>query len=403
MTKKIYLILGATLMTGSAFAGDLKGSIIFQEDCEDLKSPYAGVKIASDIKVEPKGKFGKCFRIERRTVNTIENGDFKQQESDVWLYRDNAVWQKKGGVDNSSCLRISSGEVAIPIIGLKKSSANAFSFYAKSPQNGSLRVIWESGDKETVLVKDQKLAASFIRIKAPFEAIEDSGSLRIQVKGVVIVDNAQLDQGVNFFNSFSKPLKRRGVDRIKVPANGKYFKAEQGAISVWLKVPWLNDPNVISKSICGLFVVNNTEKRMKKWGDQVIMGINAIPRKKITDKLRKGQLYLYTIDAKNRVCSIAETLTKLEPAPVSGWRHLVMTWQLDDAGKMNTVLWLDGKKLVAKSKPYGPAKQQKFIWIGYVNGAYLNGLIDDFAIFNRPLTAEEITRIYTSDKPLSQL
>jgi Concanavalin A-like lectin/glucanases superfamily len=403
MITKCFLMLGATLIAGSAFAGDLKSSIIFQEDCEDLKSPYPGVKISSSIKVLKGGKFGNCFRIERRTINKVENGDFKQQESDGWLYRDNAVWQKKGGIKNSACLKITGGEVVVPVIGLKKDSANAFSFYAKAPQGGSVSVVWESADKENILVKDQKLGNSFIRVKAPFGAVDDSGSLRIQVTGTVIIDNAQLDKGVNYFNSFSTPLKRRGVDRVVIPANGKYFKAKQGAISVWLNVPWLNDSNIVSNSICGLFVVNNAEKRIKKWGDQVIMGISCIPRKKITDKLRKSQFHFYTVDAKNRVCPVAEKLSSMEPAPASGWRHLVMNWQLDEAGKMKIVLWLDGKKLVEKSKPFGPVKQQKFSWIGYVNGAYLNGLMDDFAIFNRPLTVEEITQINTANRPLSQL
>ncbi len=403
MNIKYFLMLGATLLAGSALAGNLNSSIIFQEDCEDLKSPYPGVKISSSIKVLNNGKFGKCFRIERRTVNKVENGDFKQRESDGWLYRDNAVWQKKGGIKNSSCLKITGGEVVVPVVGLKKYSANAFSFYAKSLDGGSVKVTWDATGKENILVKKQQLGNTFTRVKSTFGAVEDSGSLRIQVTGTVIIDNAQLDMGVNYFNSFSLPLKRRGVDRITIPANGKYFNAKQGAVSVWLNVPWLNDSNIISNSICGLFVVNNAEKRMKKWGDQVILGSSCIPRKNITAPPRKSQFYFYTVDTKNRVCPVAEKLSNMEPAPASGWRHLVMNWQLAEGGKMKIALWINGKKLVEKSKPFGPTKQQKFIWIGYVNGAYLNGLMDDFAIFNRPLSEEEIKQINTSNKPLAQL
>ena len=400
--NKYLLMLGAALLAGNTLAGNLNSSIIFQEDCEDLKSPYPGVKISSSIKVLNNGKFGKCFRIERRTVNKVENGDFKQQESDGWLYRDNAVWQQKGGIKNSSCLKITGGEVVVPVVGLKKSSANAFSFYAKSPEGGSVSVLWESADKKDTLVKVQQLGNHFIRIKSPFGAVGDSGSLRIQVTGTVIIDNAQLDMGVNYFNSFSPPLKRRGVDRITIPANGKYFNSKQGAISVWLNVPWLNDRNIISNSICGLFVVNNAEKRIKKWGDQVVLGSSCIPRKNITELPRKSQFYFYTVDKKNRVCPVAEKLSNMEPTPTSGWRHLVMNWQLTEDGKMKITLWLNGKKLVEKAKPFGPIKQQKFIWIGYVNGAYLNGLMDDFAIFNRPLSEEEIKQLNTSNKPLAQ-
>jgi len=244
MDKKRCLVLAAIMFASSVIAGNFKDSIIFKEDCEDLKSPYPGVKISSSIKVLENGKFGKCFRIERRTVNTLANGDFKQKESDSWLYRDNAVWQAKGGIKNSPCLKINSGEVVIPVTGLKKDSANAFSFYAKSPENAAVSIVWECGGKENILIKDLKIGKSFTRIEAPFGALADSGSLHIQVAGAVLIDNAQIDKGVNFFNSFSTPLQRRNVDWIEIPADGRFFNAEQGAVSTWLNVPWLSDKDV---------------------------------------------------------------------------------------------------------------------------------------------------------------
>ena len=400
MDKKRCLVLAAIMFASSLTAGNFKDSIIFKEDCEDLKSPYPGVKISSSIKVLENGKFGKCFRIERRTVNTLANGNFKQKESDSWLYRDNAVWQGKGGIKNSPCLKINSGEVVIPVTGLKKDSANAFSFYAKSPENAAVSIIWECGGKENILIKDRKIGKSFTRIKAPFGALADSGSLHIRVGGAVLIDNAQIDKGVNFFNSFSTPLQRRNVDWIEVPADGKFFNAEHGAVSTWLKVPWLSDKDVVSDSICGLMIVDNAEQRKKRWGDNVIMGVNCIPRKKISDKPRKNSFNFYTIDGKNRVCSVSARVINLEPAPDTAWRHVVINWQLGKDGKMKTELWLDGKKLLEKAKPFGPVKKQKLIWIGYANGAYLNGLMDDFAIFKRPLSEEEIKQIHASYEAL---
>ncbi len=400
MDKNFCFILIIGIFANNILAGNLVDSIIFKEDCEDLKSSYSGVKISSSIKVLPEGKFGKCFRIERRTINALSNGDFKQKESDSWLYRDNAVWQKKGGIKNSSCLKINSGEVVIPVTGLKKNSANAFSFYAKSSKDAAVSVVWECGGKEKILIKNQKISKSFTRIKAPFGALADSGSLHIRVTGAVLIDNAQIDKGVNFFNSFSIPLQRRNVDWIEVPADGRFFKAEQGAVSTWLKVPWLSNKDVVSDSICGLMIVNNAERKEKRWGDNVIMGINCIPRKKTSDKPRKSSFNFYTIDGKNRVCSISARVINLEPAPDTAWRHVVINWQLGKDGRMKTELWLDGKKLLEKTKPFGPVKKQKLIWIGYANGAYLNGLMDDFAIFKRPLSEEEIKQIYASSKAL---
>ena len=403
MNKKIILMLSAVIFSSSSFAGDLNKAIIFQEDCEDLKSPYSGVKISSSIKVLPGGKFGKCFRIERRTVNALANGDFKQKESDAWLYRDNAVWQKKGGINNSSCLKIIGGEVVVPLTGLKKDSANAFSFYAKTPSNSSVSVLWDGGDKEVSLIKDVSIGKSFARIKVPFGTTADAGSLRIQVKGEVIIDNAQLDKGVNFFNSYCTPLQSRGVDQIKIPADGKYFNEKQGAVSIWLKAPWLNNKDVVSNSICGIFVVDNERNRIKKWGDNVIMEINCIPRSKVTDTTRNSKFHFYTIDVKNRICPISARIIDIAAPAASGWRHVAINWQLGKDGNMKAELWIDGKKIIEKSKPFGPLKKQKFMWVGYANGAYLNGLMDDFAIFNRPLTEDEIKQINTLNKPLSEI
>jgi formylglycine-generating enzyme required for sulfatase activity len=73
------------------------------------------------------------------------------------------------------------------------------------------------------------------------------------------------------------------------------------------------------------------------------------------------------------------------------WHHIVISWKNFDTGKPDAVsqFWVDGK-LIGEVKDRAIAmdwdidKAGIFFSIGYI------GLLDEFAIFNRPLTAEEI-------------
>lgn len=406
MSKLIVMIIALiTCGTVASWADGLRNDLLFYENCEDLKSAYPGVKIASSIRVEEKGKFGKCLRIERRTVNTLDNGDFVRKESDSWICGDNAEWKPSGGMKNSSCLQINGGQVSIPLTDIKPNHANAFSFYVKKADpaiDAELNVGWNNYGKKESLLLDYKPKTELERVTLLLSTEGDSGTVRISVKGSVIIDNAQLDKGVGFFNSFVTPMKKRYVDSIRIPADGKYINAEQGAISCWLKVPWLNDPQCVSDDICGLMTVKNAKQRIKVWGDHVILSVSAIPRKTTTDSPAKSKLHFITIDGKNRNVALSQILQKLPEKPADGWRHLVANWQLED-GQMRTGLWLDGKKISGKTSPFGPVKRQKFFSIGYVSGAYLNGLLDEFAVFNRPLRLDEIAAINRSAVPLADL
>ena len=387
----------------TAGAGTLKDAVSFYEDCEDRSSSYPGVKISSSIAVIDGGRFSRCFKMERRTYNALPNGDFMNKTSGSFLYRDNAKWRQHGGIDNSSCLEITGGEVVIPLVELEKNSANAFSFYAKSNTNATISVSLESEGKTNTLMDNIAIGNAFKRIDVPFAAHGDSASLRLNVSSSIIIDDAQLDKGVNFFNSFSKPLKLRNVDTISIPADKQFFDAAKGAVSAWVNVPWLNSKNIISNSSCCLFAVKNAKKKINKWGDHIVMVMNCIPQNKPDTERDNSLLYFFTIDSEERPCKVSERLLKLPDTTESGWRHLVYNWELKSDDNMKISIWLDGEKLTETSKPFGPVKKPEFINIGYFDGAYLNGLVDDFAIFNRPLTEVEIQKLFNSNTPISHI
>ena len=401
---KLLLPLGI-LISGMAAYGEglLKKDLLYYENCESLKSAYPDVKIQQSIAVEEKGRFDKCFRIERRTLNTLDNGDFAKKESDAWIYKDNVEWRENGGCANSSCLQINDGGVSIPLTDLKPDSANAFSFYVKKADaspDGKLTVTWNCGGKDTELLKSFNAPTEMERVKLCIIPESDAGTINISAKGQVIIDNAQLDRGVSFFNSFATPGKVRSCDWIEIPANGKYFNPEQGSISCWVNVPWL-DNNTVTESICAIFAAKNAPNRIKKWGDDTVMALSCIPKQKVTDKTA-GMFHAISIDAENRVSALSESLDKIPLDASSPWHHIVYNWQVKD-GKINVSLYVDGKIMLTKEQPFGPVKKPVLIYIGYVSGAYLNGLLDDFAILGKPLSEREINEIYKSNKPLSAL
>lgn len=378
-------------------------NVLLYEPCESLKSENAGVKIANSIQVESQGKYGKAYRIERRTLNSMINGDFAQKESNAWAYRDNADWQQSGGIGGGSCLKINGGDVSAPLTGLKTGTANAFSFYAKNAgqsEDASVSVCWESGGKQNIMVKDRKLGNDFERIMLPLTAESDSGTVVISVQGAILIDNAQLDKGVGFFNSYSPPGKLRSCDIIDIPVSGKFFSPEKGSFSCWVNVPWLNT-EVAGDTVCAFFGVANAEPKIKKWGAVNIIGVSGIPKNRPSDKLA-GTVNAYTVDVENRVVGARENMANLKLGD-GPWHLWVVNWELKD-GKMQFAMYLDGDKLkINKEQPFGPCKVPVSITVGYSGGGYLNGLMDDFAIFNRPLTEAEIMAIYKSSQPLSAM
>lgn|GEM_PF-4542179 len=402
---KIYGLLLFLALAGNLAAQESlsKKDVLLYEPCESLKSDNPGVKVADSIKVETQGKYGRAYRIERRTLNEMVNGDFAQKESSSWVYRDNAAWQPSGGIGDSSCLKINGGDVSAPLTGLKPGSANAFSLYAKNADPAaaaSISVSWESGGKQSSIVKDRKLGNDFERILLPLTAEADSGTVVISVQGAILIDNAQLDKGLGFFNSYAPPGQMRNCDIIDIPVNGKYFSAAKGAFSCWINVPWLN-PEVAGDTICVLFGVTNAEPKIKKWGATSILAISGIPKPKPSDK-QAGTINAGMLDVDYRIIGTNENLAnlKLDEGP---WHLCVVNWELKD-GKMQFAMYLDGDKLkINKEQPFGPNKVPVSITVGYSGGGYLNGLMDDFAIFNRPLTEAEIMAIYKSPQPLSAM
>ncbi len=86
------------------------------------------------------------------------------------------------------------------------------------------------------------------------------------------------------------------------------------------------------------------------------------------------------------------------------WRHVVLSWKNFDTGKKDAVsqLWVDGK-LMGEIKDRSLAMKWDIDKVGiYVAISYI-GLLDELAIFSRPLTEAEIQELHKSPGLLAPL
>lgn len=86
------------------------------------------------------------------------------------------------------------------------------------------------------------------------------------------------------------------------------------------------------------------------------------------------------------------------------WHHVVLNWKNFDTGKKDAIaeLWVDGKRIgELKDREIGMEwdmdKAGLYVAINYI------GLLDEFAIFNRALTAEDITLLHKKPALLAGL
>ena len=102
---------------------------------------------------------------------------------------------------------------------------------------------------------------------------------------------------------------------------------------------------------------------------------------------------LYSDDAKAPMVWVRKVGFKADD-----WHHVVLTWKNFDTGKADEVatLYVDGKKIGevkdrAIAMDWDVEKAAVYVAINYV------GLLDEFAIFNRELSAEQVKLLH--DEP----
>jgi hypothetical protein len=192
-----------------------------------------------------------------------------------------------------------------------------------------------------------------------------------------------------------------------LPNNGRVFFPAQGniayrkggwggALSVWVNT----DPNKLLKTtFCD--PVQITQKGANNGGIWFDFN-NAKPR-----DLRMGVFPSVPEGAKG----IGEGDANAPMVRVPGvgfkagdWHHVVLSWQNFDTGKKDAraVLYIDGKRIgdvkdAAIAMDWDLEKTGTYVAVNYI------GLLDELAVFNRPVTADEVTALQRQPGVLSSL
>ncbi len=388
--------------TAIAGTAELKNALLFYDDCDDRKNPDKNVRLRTGLPPEP-GKFGNALRIRRRMVNLAANGDFEKPLSDNWILSGNAKLLENKGVKNGRGIMLRDGaSAALPLPKLRPGGLYSISFSAcavPGKENDAKVSLELSSGTQTVkpLEKVSVSDSGFARFQAAVKSADDCGTLRLRAaKGAIIIDKISIIAGDNREDSFTPPLKMLSRDGIFVPV--EYIDVKSGSFSCWIKAPWLRTgfENTYPAGI--LEVAAERPENVRKNIPHNALGIicwfsrkKNVPRKKMH------------LVAKGKSGSYAETsidLNKLT-SDTEKWYHFVFNWWRKGR-KMHLQIYVDGKLRISAERPFnGQDRSPKRMIIGFCGGAYLNGLIDECAIFKRPLTAEEVKSLSESNSPLS--
>ncbi len=187
--------------------------------------------------------------------------------------------------------------------------------------------------------------------------------------------------------------------RIFVPAKGNIaYKADGwgGSVSMWCKI---NPDKMLKTSFCD--PVQITQKGANNGGLWFDFN-DAKPR-----DLRHGAFP--AIPEGKKGVGEDDPNAPMVRVPKIGWQaedwhHVVITWENLDTGKDNAVtsLYIDGKLLgqvkgKAIAMGWDIEKAGIYVAIGYI------GLIDEFAVFDRALTATEVTSLQKMPGMLASL
>jgi hypothetical protein len=192
-------------------------------------------------------------------------------------------------------------------------------------------------------------------------------------------------------------LPRKG--RIFYPAKGNlaYQKGGwSGAASMWINT----DPNTLFKlPFCDPIQI--TQKGANNGG--IWFDFNdAKPR-----DLRMGVFPAVpagTVGAKESDADATMVRLPKIPFKVGDWHHVVLSWANFDTGKKDALatLYIDGKKIGAVADraiamEWDIDKAGIYVAVGYC------GLLDEMALFNRALTADEVTALHQTPGLLAAL
>ena len=358
MKKSLFFFAAAALLP-MAGAAELK----FYLNCDTMKAPQGVTRFSSSMRLVP-GKFGKGLLIERRTVNSFAPAETVLGDGVKLSGKNNTLVMPANGVAN------------LPLTAIQPKKPHTLSFRYRG--EGKITVTF--GGREWGVFQAAKDFQSAAVVIVPEE---DSGTLRIRSEKAVELTEVMFDKQIGFANTYHAPGAMRNVDRIDIKP--EIFNGKAGAVSCWIKAPWLN-PGSRYATATALFRARTGAG-------------NASPGLYISIWDNYMYCIYYSPDKRSTGCGY-----KMAELPQSkdGWSHFVYNWK-EEKGNISLSLIVNGEKVFKAQKIGKAAEGIKEFTLGYVNGAYLNGVLDDFGIFSAPLTQAEAKKIFNAKEPLVKL
>lgn len=392
----VLFLLGMTAIQSpadeqSSVIAGMKKAVLLYLDCDSLENPQEGINIHVDPVLQP-GKFGNAFRIEPPTSNLIANPTFDGIGG--WTAIGTPKELKDGGFFTGACLQIDSENyVRQTVTGLAPENAYCFSAYAKGT-DGSLKVTIQSGDKKEE-VSNFQTGNEFKRVSVGIIAGSSDMTITIKPeKGALIIDGAQLERGKTFPSSFYPKKEARSAEYVDVVPSNSILNPMAGSVACWAKLDGLGAAYGCSD--------------VWAWCDNPEKGWQERPNSmKLYTWIRKGVqgwqnsfIVLFTDSALKTSMYLGSNIDDMTPGI---WHHFVVTWKVNPGAASESYLYIDGQLAGSKTDlQLAEMKMPHYMYIGAHDGAYLDGLLDEFYTFNRPLDASEVKALYELKKPLGK-
>ncbi|HRU06684.1 MAG TPA: hypothetical protein P5137_13025, partial [Candidatus Brocadiia bacterium] len=370
----------------------------YYQPCDSLKPNYEGEKVHPNPQLQP-GKFGQAFLMEQRwSLNVLKDPTFEGAPADAWVLIGSPQRLTQGGWRKSGCFQIDSANYLRQAVdGLKKDKLHCLSVYAKSPDAGQL-VLSATCGGETAIFESKPLTADYQRLHLSFRAKSVAATVTLRGKDgkKVVIAAAQLDSGRSWPRDFlPETNKPAGTEWVDIPARPEIFNPMKGAIAFWLLPKWLDGE---SDGGMAFFNAQTTEPAKDYASRKNFISIGAYRRP--GKKGYENALNVSFRDSEaNAFGYMPIDFDKNEYKP-GEWMHVVVTWNIIPGQDSTSECFINGKKAGVKQFRGAAIAPPQEITMGYSGGAYADGLMDDFYIFNRPLTADEAAALYTLGKPL---
>jgi hypothetical protein len=369
----------------------------YYQPCEDLVRRYAGESIHPNPTLEP-GKIGMAFRIEDQSaVNLVTDGDMNGGQRSGWTAIGSPQWLDVDGRFDPACAAVDARnylqQEVTEIMPDTLCCASVFARATPDSEGSVLRLSVRCGEM-VADVASPPLTADFVRVVLPFRAKADVATLSLEASGDgrVIVDGAQLEaNGRSFPRSFNpKTGGKLGGEWVDIPARKEIFDPNRGSIAFWTRPNWVGQSSPGSPFFTLFSAISTANQQRPK----SLCGMMILARNNPDRAVARDSHHAITVSFTDRSGKVADYFVPLEGSFIpDAWAHVVVTWEVKPAGESSSSFYVNGRRVAERRFVIDGIGPPTNVRMGYGAGSYADGLMDEFCIFDRPLTDAEAAEL----------